>query len=831
MARFSALSMLVTLLCFLFWATRVSTPSHSDMSLRTIEIVPLVFPVLTISAPPPVRSPCAGINRCDKSPVYSIWASRVVGSVNQARNCLTARNLIRPYLLQVGRYAHQVMHMLGRPTPDSLVGLVVLPTTGKLAAPPLEWARAEKGPVAHALPPPPPPPPTRTLPVYVPPAPTSGPWNPPTPTTGHARLRSVEPVVKIDSNDWFQHTVFIGLTLVLAAASFVLHFKVALSSVDCAEHRDTESDEVAVYCDDIRSVVPPMTKSSALQTFRKSNTKSTLRNQQDRLELSLVTLLTADREPVLDEMARQTLDLVMSGWCAPILYPSRIVPLIRYPLIGPYEQLNLASFGPLRRRPHDTSIHVGRIFPPFASTEQYMPFPVEWPVTTVEGKAQNPTPLIVVLIPTNTSVIHSREFVATFNRIFDSLRIRLQASRRASPAAERHTPLLREWYHTTSYTAKPAESTGLPSSPVAIFAPPTLISPITISSTHLLPRLTLRLPSTVALCDVLCLAAVQRPRVLPDNVLCQSEATDRHTQLLLDWRSEKTADVILPPTVVESSPSLALRLKSYHLYSTLSTQRPSHLLRGLTPLSYTHAACILPFDRSICHPPTQLLVEWHALPQVAQPLYDEVKTTDPESPTFPSASDIQLDHPSQPKAPPRIPPSFYRYANIRLEDLDAYPLEQRGEILHREIRVAEGRYRQEKPRRDRARFDSKWKRAEIEQKGGRPLARRKCTEELEEEEGLKKVMQARQRGEEEVFEGVGGPPRPVPEWLQALVEVVCDWGSSARMKKRMEDGMPKGILKRSASDEEGKAKGKRKGKGKKSKVVRWVDEFGRRLAR
>ncbi|KAH7334656.1 hypothetical protein B0J17DRAFT_770237 [Rhizoctonia solani] len=792
MARFSALSMLVTLLCFLFWATRVSTPSHSDMSLRTIEIVPLVFPVLTISAPPPVRSPCAGINRCDKSPVYSIWASRVVGSVNQARNCLTARNLIRPYLLQVGRYAHQVMHMLGRPTPDSLVGLVVLPTTGKLAAPPLEWARAEKGPVAHALPPPPPPPPTRTLPVYVPPAPTSGPWNPPTPTTGHARLRSVEPVVKIDSNDWFQHTVFIGLTLVLAAASFVLHFKVALSSVDCAEHRDTESDEVAVYCDDIRSVVPPMTKSSALQTFRKSNTKSTLRNQQDRLELSLVTLLTADREPVLDEMARQTLDLVI--WRAPILILVQTVPLTPSLLIGvsarySLRQLSVVSRPPLRLDNIFTRSSQATCFP-ISPMQSRWSLLIECYNNTIESRLGVATPLSAAIASTNVSATLRHKISTGFIHIFDFPAQSWSEGHRQQKSCS-VTPLLIQWYPTQGNSVARRPEIARPSTFLNTMCTPTLTLvsyiPATIIPTHALYPLISPFPFNLISRRL----TPQCPGVLASSTFDQEVTLARRTQLLIEWRPKPRVDIISPSVEEVADPS--------SLVNSLST----------TNHSYT----------------TSLIRQSYR--------YNEVEIDlDPLEPTTSTlASTLRSDPPLQQKPPPRVPASFYRYASIRLEDLDGYPPEQRDEILRREIRVAEDRYRQEKSRRYCARFDSKWKRAEIEQKGGRPLARRKCTEELEEEEGLKKVMQARQRGEEEVFEGVGGPPRPVPEWLQALVEVVCDWGSSARMKKRMEDGMPKGILKRSASDEEGKAKGKRKGKGKKSKVVRWVDELGRRLAR
>ncbi|KAH7335693.1 hypothetical protein B0J17DRAFT_51141 [Rhizoctonia solani] len=61
MSRFSAISLLFTVLSILIWATQVNTPLHSDLSLRTVEVLPPVYPLLTISGPSPsARSQCIG---------------------------------------------------------------------------------------------------------------------------------------------------------------------------------------------------------------------------------------------------------------------------------------------------------------------------------------------------------------------------------------------------------------------------------------------------------------------------------------------------------------------------------------------------------------------------------------------------------------------------------------------------------------------------------------------------------------------------------------------------------------------------------------------------
>ncbi|KAG8725645.1 hypothetical protein FRC11_001785, partial [Ceratobasidium sp. 423] len=181
---------------------------------------------------------------------------------------------------------------------------------------------------------------------------------------------------------------------------------------------------------------------------------------------------------------------------------------------------------------------------------------------------------------------------------------------------------------------------------------------------------------------------------------------------------------------------------------------------------------------------------------------------EPLKPSAPTSTPIiQPDPPppppSKPQAPLHIPLSFYRYGNIRLEDLDAYPPEKRHQKLDREIRLAEARYQHEKQRRDRARINIRLMRSEMERKGKRLPKRRKTEEEIEEEEDMKRVMMARRRGKEEVFEGGGGPPAVSPriqDWFDMLVRECRTCG--------------------------GKEKGSGKKKGKK---VRWADDAGKSL--
>ncbi|KAG8729002.1 hypothetical protein FRC11_009720, partial [Ceratobasidium sp. 423] len=409
MPRFSALTLLVTVFYFLVWATQVSTPSHSDVSLRTINIVPQLYPMLTISAPAPTRSPCAGINRCDKTPIYGTWASRFVRSINQARDYLNVRNTIRPYLPQAGRYAHQVTEMLGRPTHDGLVGLSLMPTTGK-AASPLAWARVEKA--SAARPSPPPPLPTRSLPVHFPPTSTTGPWNPPTATTGHSRPRHAEPVVEVDSDDWFQQALFIGSTLILAAMSFVWRFETALSSVKCVEHRNSESDGVVHGCDTISSVVPPTTETSVSKATQKPIIKPTVESQQNRPEFPLVAPPAAYPGPttnqILDAVVRRPLTLV----------PTRIAPFIPTPVVG---APTLASRGQrsvmLRQvlRPGNTLNHIRQTYSLLVTTERHVSLLVEWHPNTTEERLEVVSPPAIALVSTNISTLPYHRTPTVFN--------------------------------------------------------------------------------------------------------------------------------------------------------------------------------------------------------------------------------------------------------------------------------------------------------------------------------------------------------------------------------------------------------------------------------
>ncbi|CEL58877.1 hypothetical protein RSOLAG1IB_08908 [Rhizoctonia solani AG-1 IB] len=213
---------------------------------------------------------------------------------------------------------------------------------------------------------------------------------------------------------------------------------------------------------------------------------------------------------------------------------------------------------------------------------------------------------------------------------------------------------------------------------------------------------------------------------------------------------------------------------------------------------------------------TRLLIEWYALPQATQTLEGRTKTREPEPPR--SDSTTLAQSPFKISIPPYIPASFHRYGKFRLEELSTYHPDEQQRVLCREIKLAEARYRYEKPRRDRLRFDLQWIRSKINKRAGQKLRRRKTREEIEDEKDMKQVMAARQRGEEEVYEGLGGPEPQPPEWVLVALETIRRdtmpdrvWGT----KKK--DGR-KGILKSS-----------RKFKGR-QKSVRWVDEIGRKLA-
>ncbi|CAE6417191.1 unnamed protein product [Rhizoctonia solani] len=844
MARFPVLSSLVTLLCFLFWATRVSTPSHSDMSLRTIEIVPLIYPVPTISASTPIRSPCVGINRCKKSPVYKAWASKVVGSVNQARNYLNVRSIIRPYLRQVGRYVHQVTDILGRPTPDSLVGLVLLPTSGKLAAPPVHhWALVEEASVLRLAPPPPPP--SRTLPVYFPPAPTSGPWNPPTPASGHGRVKNAEPVVKVNWDEWFQHAVLIGSTLILTTASFVLYFKAALSSVKCVEHRDTENDEVASYRDVIRSAVPLMTKPSASQAIQKPSTTPAINQQQSRTHSPLTVPLAVRSQPVMAsghgrvKNAEPVVKVNWDEWFQHAVLIGSTFILTTVSFVS-YFKAALSSVKCVEHRDteddevaacRDDICPVVPLLTKSSASQIARKSNVESTVNNQQGRPDLP---LFTLLTAHCEPVLDETSSQTLDLVIWRAPIVIlgQTALPVPPISiqlDGRIPSLKDpfGYRTACsaanrMVARQSEITRHSTFLNPMYTPKlTLVShaSTTVIPTHVFYPMTLPFPLNLAPRHV----TLQRPREDAGIPADQKVAVTQRTPLLLEWWPESRVNIISPSVEEAAHPSLLVDSFTANRSYTPSIVRHSY---------HSHS---LNVDHSVNSIPIRPLSESHVSSHAVQPVHNGVEfELDPsERSTSTLTSSLQPDLPLRHKPPPRIPPSFYRYANIRLEDLDAYPPEQRDEILRREIQLAEDRYRQDKSRRDRARLNIRWKRSEMGRKGDRLSTRRKCKEQLEEEEGLKRVMQARQRGEEEVFEGMGGPSRPVPEWLQVLVEVMCDWGSSGKNEKRMEGGLPKGILKRRVGEEvgKGKEKGEGKGKGKKSKVVRWVDEFGRRLAR
>ncbi|CAE7174221.1 unnamed protein product [Rhizoctonia solani] len=701
MARFSPLAMLVTAFYFLVWATQASTPLHSDVTIRMVEVLPQVYPMLTISAPAPIQSQpiltisapapipsqFVGFDHCDKPRAYETWTARVVVSVSHVRSYMNVGNLVGPYLARVGRYMYQVADMFGRPTPDG----VSLPTTGKLAAPPLEWAQVESVSVSVVPPPPPPPPPTFTLPVCLPPTPTSGPLNPPTPTAGHSRPRFAEPVdftfgylclkiaelvVDTDSSDWLQQVMLIVSSLVLTAMAFVSSLMMVLNSVGCVEHQDTENGSIAFGCDTVSPVVPLATESSTTRASQKSSVGPSVGDQQSLLGKKLETLTTASRE-LSDKTSTQTLDLVI--WRSPSPVPNYSM-LTSSPLMA---SASLYQLGVVPRQP----LNLNNILDHIQTIQ-----PISRITLLIEG---HPT-------RSDVSSMYAKE------------------KRLSDVATESAPTLLVEWHPR-----------------------PRIDDPSTLSATELVPSVASCLTAEQSYTPITC----HLPRA---------------------WAST--------PPPAQTVPT--------HPDRTTSSGRSS--------------------------------IQWPAQPRLSQRPDDKVITTEPEPPASTSVSNIQNTSPPTPTAPLRIPPSFHRYANVRLEDLDGHSPAEKDEILRREVRVAEDRYRHEKPRRDRARFSLKLSRFERGQKGEQPPVRRKCQEEIEETKEMERVMRARQLGKEEVFEGVGGPPPPRPEWMQRWLDMVKRDVAKYTVKNEKK---VKGILKVGGV------------KGKKSKAVRWTDEIGRRLAR
>ncbi|CUA66951.1 hypothetical protein RSOLAG22IIIB_02859 [Rhizoctonia solani] len=722
MARFSVLTSLITLFYFFVWATQVSTPSHSDISLRIIEVSPQAYPILTISTALPIRSPCAGINRCDKSPIYKTWASKFVAPARQARSCLNAHDLVRPYLLQVGRYVHWIADMLGRPTPDSLIGLAEMPTTGKLAA--LLLGRA-----AVVVPPPLPTPPTCTLSVFVPPTPISGPWNPPTPTTGYSRFRFAEPVVETNSSDRpIDRSMSLRSTLTFMVSFFIWNFMVALFLVRGVEHRDKENDGNASCCDTIRPVVRAKIESSIAGAPQKTDIQ-----QQKLFDPSLI-----------NETSSRTLDVGI--WRSPSLVPNRC-------------QLGLATF---QLRLNYNLYH--NILSLLVPTEQNISSTIERPFIITKERTEFSTSSKLPFTSMNTCTMSHRKILV----VFHSLDFHIWAWSTEFPC--RATPLVKR----CPTQSDVARLWATASSPSALNTTHTLshalVSPTLtiISFIPILPRLIPRSPSDTSLHEALLRTAVQYFCAPAGNVLRWGADIEERTPLLIEWYPRQRVDDV-PSKVVST---------------TYSPDR--------APIE----SCVSP-------------------PQDVHLSNDDVKVAKPDLSASKTES-ILPNPPPKPKVLLRIPPSFYRYANIRLEDLDRYPPEERDQILRREIKLAEDCYRLEKPRRDRARINFRLMRAEMKQKGERPLVRRKCQEQIEEEEEMKRVIRARQLAKEEVFKAVGGPPEPTPKWL-------LDWSDMLEREcTKTKQNKLKGILKKG---------GEVNKKGKRVKVVRWMDELGRSLAR
>ncbi|CAE6463820.1 unnamed protein product [Rhizoctonia solani] len=313
MARSSTITLFMTALFILLCATRVNTPSHSNLLLRTVEVLPPAYPLLTISGPlsSSRRGHTVTINSDNSGNANGIWTWKLASTNKLTCYHSKVRKHVRSCATRTGRYFQQTFYQLGQPTPGRLLGLFPIPAIGKLAALPLSFIRTEKTNV---------PCPTRTLPMDIPSSRITDPSNIPMPTPGHTPSWNLQPVVKVNTGDRVVQRWFIGATVVLTVVSLVGSLLTIPPSVKHVEHWNSTEDD-GTYCCDVNSIVLPTTEVVRVSTkifpqtkghevFRNAGTRSITTDSSRHLRLLPASPLLARSRPV-GETPNPTLGLVL----------------------------------------------------------------------------------------------------------------------------------------------------------------------------------------------------------------------------------------------------------------------------------------------------------------------------------------------------------------------------------------------------------------------------------------------------------------------------------------------------------------------------------------
>ncbi|CAE6495536.1 unnamed protein product [Rhizoctonia solani] len=342
MSRFSAVNLLFTILSILIWATQVNTPFHSDLSLRIVEVIPPVYPPLTISGPLlSVRSQCTSAGSCDHDcgiTYKTYWTSKlkIAGGVKLPRTHL----YIRACIAHIANHAHQLLDKLGQPTPKQLIGLLPFRTTGWLTAPPLRALHVDKIKVLR---------PTRTLPETILPTwtRTIGSSNLSMPKPRQTRPLSMSPIVdaRIDVDDRFLQRWLIGATFVLTFASFLrtltgfaplvnhVDYRQPVPVRDIKDHISTSFIILMDFKGMFLTAVAPVSTNLSHGTkegdaTRAMSTPPTMKDLPPQLQLLFASLVLTHSEPI---GGVSSLVLVLIVWSFPLSTPTNVTPAILKP--------------------------------------------------------------------------------------------------------------------------------------------------------------------------------------------------------------------------------------------------------------------------------------------------------------------------------------------------------------------------------------------------------------------------------------------------------------------------------------------------------------------
>ncbi|CUA76962.1 hypothetical protein RSOLAG22IIIB_12446 [Rhizoctonia solani] len=366
MARSSTITLFITALFILLCATRVNTPSHSSLLLRTVEVLPPVYPPLTISGPLSSSRPgyAGTINSNNRGNANGIWAWKLASTNKLTRYHSKVRKHVRSCATRTGRYFQQTFYQLGQPTPERLLGLFPIPAIGKLAALPLSFVRTEKANI---------PCPTRTLPVDIPLSRITGPSNIPMPTPGHTLSWNLQPVIKVNTGDRVVQRWFIGATIVLIFVSLVGSLLTIPPSAKRVEHWNSAVDDSS-YCCGVDSIVLPTTEVVCASTkifpqtkrhevSRNAGTRSITMDSSRRLRLLAASPLCARSRPV-GETPNPTLSLVLRY----ILASTPSIMILSYPRLPRRLSFTLDMFYCIRADQSSAR----------SSTKRRAPLLIEW---------------------------------------------------------------------------------------------------------------------------------------------------------------------------------------------------------------------------------------------------------------------------------------------------------------------------------------------------------------------------------------------------------------------------------------------------------------------